>query len=64
MIGFTILRRNQMIEKIKSFFGFANKKEVENGKLWHCTKCKLIFLSESTGKKHHCVEQEIENGKV
>lgn len=53
-----------MIEKIKSFFGFANKKEVENGKLWHCTKCKLIFLSESTGKKHHCVEQEIENGKV
>lgn len=53
-----------MFEKIRSFFGCANKKVMEQGKVWHCSKCKLIFLSESASKKHYCVEQEIKNGKV
>jgi hypothetical protein len=53
-----------MIEKIKSFFGFADKKVVENGKLWYCTKCKLVFLTESTSKNHHCVETETDHGEV
>ena len=54
-----------MIEKIKSFFGFNNKeKVVEQGKMWHCTKCKLVFLTESTGKNHHCAESGVEDGKL
>jgi hypothetical protein len=53
-----------MIEKIRSFFGFADKKIVSKGKLWHCTKCKLIFLTESACEKHYCIEKEIDNGKI
>jgi hypothetical protein len=54
-----------MFKKIKSFFGCIDKQKiVEQGRLWHCTKCKLIFLSESDGEKHQCVEQEIDHGKV
>ena len=53
-----------MIEKIRSFFGFADKKIVPRGNLWHCTKCKLIFLSESASERHHCVETKVDNGKV
>jgi hypothetical protein len=53
-----------MIEKIRSFFGFADKKIQVKGKLWHCPKCKLIFLSESASEKHYCVEKEIDDGKV
>jgi ribosomal protein L37AE/L43A len=51
-----------VIKKIKSFFGFANKKTTS--KLWHCSKCKLIFLSESASDKHYCSEKEIYDGKV
>jgi hypothetical protein len=54
----------QMIEKIRSFFGFADKKMVSKGNLWHCTKCNLIFLSESACEKHHCIETKVDNGKV
>jgi hypothetical protein len=53
-----------MIEKIRSFFGFADKQILAKGQLWHCTKCKLIFLTESASEKHHCVEKEISDGKV
>jgi hypothetical protein len=54
-----------MLKKIRSFFGFSNEQKiVENGKLWHCTKCKLIFLTESACEKHYCIEKEIDNGKI
>lgn len=56
-----------MIEKIKSFFSRASgekKTIVEQGRLWRCTKCELIFLSESAGEKHNCLESGVNDGKV
>ncbi len=54
-----------MLKKIKSFFtGEQEKTLVEQGKLWHCTKCKLIFLTSSAGKNHQCIETGVDHGKV
>ena len=47
-----------MIEQIKTFFGKLRglhgqrKVIVEEGLLWKCTKCGLIFLNKREGEKH------------
>lgn len=47
-----------MIETIKTFFGRMRglhgqrKVIVEEGLLWKCTKCGLIFLNRKEGEKH------------
>ena len=47
-----------MIEMIKTFFGRMRglhgqrKVVVEQGLLWKCTKCGLIFLNRKEGEKH------------
>jgi hypothetical protein len=47
-----------MIEQIKTFFGKLRgghghrKVVVEQGLLWKCTKCGLIFLTKEEGEKH------------
>jgi hypothetical protein len=49
-----------MIEAIRTFFGKLRgergdrKTVVEQGTLYRCTKCKLIFLTKSAGEQHDC----------
>jgi hypothetical protein len=48
-----------MIEQIKTFLGklrglYGQRKVVEEGLLWKCTKCHFIFLTEEEGEKHEC----------
>ena len=51
-----------MIEAIRTFFGRlrgdhgSRKVIVEEGRLWRCTKCSLIFLTKKEGEKHMCME--------
>ena len=47
-----------MLEEIKTFFGrmrgFHSQRKVivEQGLLWKCTKCGLIFLNKREGENH------------
>jgi hypothetical protein len=47
-----------MLEQIKTFFGklrgiYGERRVVvEEGLLWKCTKCGLIFLNKREGEKH------------
>lgn len=45
-----------MIETLKKFF---RKREgiVEQGIVWRCTKCNLIFLTRTAGEQHDCRER-------
>lgn len=45
-----------MIETLKKFF---RKREgiVEQGFVWRCTKCNLIFLTRTAGEQHDCRER-------
>jgi uncharacterized C2H2 Zn-finger protein len=48
-----------MLEKIRTFFGRLKNKGkvvVAEGKLWRCTKCSLLFLTEKEGTEHVCKE--------
>jgi len=52
-----------MIEAIKTFFGKlrgqhgAKRTVVEEGQLYRCTKCHLIFTTKSAANEHPCVEK-------
>jgi len=52
-----------MIEAIRTFFGRVRgqhrEKEtvVVEGRMWRCTKCKLIFVTKSAGEQHECSER-------
>jgi len=46
-----------MLEAIRTFFGKLRRRGsvvVEQGMLWRCTKCHLIFLTKLTGEQHDC----------
>lgn len=51
-----------MIEAIRTFFGRLRgvhsdrKVIVEEGRLWHCTKCRLLFVTKQEAEKHKCME--------
>lgn len=45
-----------MIEKIKKIFQ-KRKTIVEQGFVWRCTKCNLIFLTRTAGEQHDCRER-------
>jgi hypothetical protein len=51
-----------MLEKIKTFFGKARGPRgvrhtvVEEGTLWRCTQCHLIFITKKEGVIHLCME--------
>ena len=51
-----------MIEAIRTFWGklrglHGNRQTViEQGTLYRCTKCQLIFLTKSAGEQHDCKE--------
>lgn len=52
-----------MLERIRTFFGkvygqHAHKKTiVEQGTLYRCTKCHLIFTTKQAGEQHDCRER-------
>lgn len=51
-----------MIKAIKTFFGNFRggqgdrKVVIQQGRMWRCTKCSLLFLTEEEGGKHFCTE--------
>lgn len=52
-----------MLEAIRTFFGRVRGQHPEKetvvveGRMWRCTKCKLIFITKSAGEKHECSER-------
>jgi hypothetical protein len=54
-----------MIEQIKTFFGKMRglhgqrKVIVEEGLIWRCTKCHLIFITKKAGEQHPCQDQKV-----
>ena len=52
-----------MLEAIRTFFGKLRgergdrKTIVEQGLVYRCTKCQLIFLTKSGGEQHECRER-------
>jgi hypothetical protein len=55
---------NRMLERIKTFFGKARgprgvrRTVVEEGTLWRCTQCHLIFITKKEGEQHPCTEAQ------
>jgi uncharacterized C2H2 Zn-finger protein len=48
-----------MLELIRTFWGRLRRRGeviVEEGRLWRCTKCSLLFLTQKEGKEHVCQE--------
>lgn len=51
-----------MIEAIRTFFGKlrgergGRRTVIEQGTLWRCTKCHLIFTTKTAGEQHDCKE--------
>ena len=47
-----------MLEAIRTFFGRVRglhgdrQTIVEQGQLWRCTKCNLLFITKSSGEDH------------
>jgi len=54
-----------MIEAIKTFFGKLRGQHgakwavIEEGLLYRCTKCHLIFTTKSAASEHACMEKNI-----
>ena len=49
-----------MLEIIRTFFGKQRERGrviVQEGELYRCTKCGLIFLNRVAGEKHECLER-------
>lgn len=46
-----------MLETIKKFFTKRQRGIVEQGFVWRCTKCNLIFLTRTAGEQHECRER-------
>ena len=52
-----------MLEAIKTFFGKVRglhgerKTIVEQGLIYKCTKCNLLFLTKTAGEQHDCRER-------
>lgn len=52
-----------MLEAIRTFFGRVRglhgerKTIVEQGLVYRCTKCNLLFLTKSAGEQHDCRER-------
>jgi predicted RNA-binding protein with PUA domain len=45
-----------MLETLKKFFN-KDHKIVEQGFVWRCTKCNLVFLTRTAGEQHDCRER-------
>jgi hypothetical protein len=57
------LERERMIEAIRTFFGKVRgergerKTIVNQGLVYRCTKCNLLFLTKTAGEQHDCRER-------
>jgi rubrerythrin len=50
-----------MIEAFRTFWGKLRGRGevvVEEGQLWRCTQCNLIFITKSAGENHKCQDQK------
>lgn len=51
-----------MLEMIRTFWGKLRgrgKVIVEEGMLYRCTRCHLIFTTKSAGEQHPCQDQRL-----
>ena len=54
-----------MLEAIRTFFGRVRglhgerSTVVEQGFVWRCTQCNLIFLTRTIAEKHPCQDQKV-----
>jgi len=54
-----------MIEAIRTFFGRVRglhgdrSTVVEQGFVWRCTQCNLIFLTRTNAEQHPCQDQKV-----
>ena len=54
-----------MLEAIRTFWGKvrgehgARKTIVEQGLVYRCTQCQLLFLTKSAGEQHQCQDQKL-----
>jgi uncharacterized C2H2 Zn-finger protein len=51
-----------MIEAIKTFWGKVRgqgRTVVEQGLVWRCTRCNMIFLTRSAGERHPCQDPKV-----
>jgi hypothetical protein len=49
-----------MLEMIRTFFGKQRERGrvvVQEGQLWRCTKCKMVFVTKEGGESHVCSER-------
>jgi hypothetical protein len=52
-----------VLEMIRTFWGKVRglrgerRTVVEEGRLWRCTKCTMIFVTKEGGKSHECSER-------
>ena len=52
-----------MLEMIRTFWGKVRglrgerRTVVEEGQLWRCTKCKMVFVTKEGGESHECSER-------
>ena len=54
-----------MLEAVRTFFGKVRgshgerKTIVEQGLVYRCTKCNLLFLTRTAGEQHKCTEAHL-----
>ena len=54
-----------MLEAIRTFVGKLRGQHgerstiVEQGFVWRCTRCNMIFLTRTTGEQHPCPDQKL-----
>ena len=54
-----------MLETIRTFWGKVRglrgerKTIVEQGLVYRCTQCQLIFLTKKAGEQHQCQDQKV-----
>jgi hypothetical protein len=54
-----------MIEQIRTFMGKLRglrgerQTVVEQGTMWRCTSCNMIFITKSAGEQHKCQDQKV-----
>ena len=51
-----------MLEAIRTFWGKVRGRGrvvVEEGQMWRCTQCHMIFITKSAGEQHKCQDQKV-----
>jgi len=54
-----------VLEMIRTFWGKVRglrgerRTVIEQGTMWRCTKCQLIFVTKTAGEQHQCQDQRV-----